>query len=265
LPWAAGAAFETRSAAGATAAVGTSTTAVGTATSAIRASATIVASAVASAAAEWPLEAGTRITADARGVAREIFQRSRRAADSGGTSFTGEENHVVFDGPRAFRERLAGGCGDHLRFGVLHIGVFVLGTFMFGVFEVSVFVLNMFWLAVLAFAVRGVVFGVFLRHVGGKFRAVGGASGFDFLDFFLGEFRNFGDYRGFRFFRLLFGLFFGFFFVEFGAADDGIGFRFFLRLFVLGFDETRGESGDLIFVQFGVIPYGFHAVSGRFL
>jgi hypothetical protein len=49
-------------------------------------------------------------------------------------------------------------------------------------------------------------------------------------------------------------LFFRFFFIEFGAADDGIGFRFFLRLFVLGFDETRGESGDLIFVQFGVIP-----------
>jgi hypothetical protein len=143
--------------------------------------------------------------------------------------------------------------------------VFVLDAFMFGLFVVSVFVLNMFSFAVLVFAVCGVVFGVFLRHVGGKFRAVGRASGFDFLDFFLGEFRDFGDYRGFRFFRLVFGLFFRFFFVEFGAADDGIGLRPFLRLFVLGFDETGGESGDLILVQFGVIAYCFDAVAGRFL
>jgi hypothetical protein len=255
LPWASGAAFETRSTAGASAAIGTSTAAVRTATSAIRAAATAVASAVAPAAAEWPLEAGTRIAADARGVTREIFKRSRRAANSGRARFTGEENHVFFDGRSAFGDGFAGGCRDHLRF-----SLFVLGVIGIGVCLLAVFVLDMFKLAVC-----GVVFGVFLRHVGGKFRAVGRASSFDFLDFFLGEFRNFGNYRGFRFFRLFFRLFFRFFFVEFGAADDGIGFRFFRCLFVLCLDETGGESGDLIFVQFGVIPDGFHAVASRFL
>ena len=111
VPWTApGAAFETRPAAGASATIGTATTAVGTSAAAIRASATAIASAVASAAAERPLEAGTRIAADARGVAREIFQRSRGAANSGRASFTGEENHVVFDDRRAFGEGFAGGC-----------------------------------------------------------------------------------------------------------------------------------------------------------
>jgi hypothetical protein len=112
-------------------------------------------------------------------------------------------------------------------------------------------------------AMSSIVFGVCLRYVRSEFRPVGRASGFDFLGFFLGEFGNFGDYRGFRFFCLVFGLFFRFFFVEFGAADDGIGFRFFLRLFMLSFDETGGESGDLILIQLGVIAHGFYA--GRFL
>ena len=136
----------------------------------------------------------------------------------------------------------------------------MLDAFMFGLFVVSVFVLNMFNLAEC-----GMVFGMFLRDVGGKFRPVGRAPSFDFLDFFLGEFRDFGGCCGFRFFCLVFGLFFRFFFVEFGTADDGIGLGFFLRLFVLGFDETGSESGDLIFVQFRVIPHGFDAVAGRFL
>src|SRR4029077_5671136 len=99
------------------------------------------------AAAERPLEAGTRIAADARGVAREIFQRSRGAANSRRASFAGEENHVFFDDRRAFGEGFAGGCRNHLRF-----GVFVLDAFMFGLFVVSVFVLNMFSFAVLVFA-----------------------------------------------------------------------------------------------------------------
>src|SRR2546421_3652931 len=62
-----GTAFETRSAAaGASAAIGTATTAV-------RASATAVVATVAPSAAERALEARTRIAADTRGVAREIF------------------------------------------------------------------------------------------------------------------------------------------------------------------------------------------------
>jgi hypothetical protein len=60
-------------------------------------------------------------------------------------------------------------------------------------------------------------------------------------------------------------LLFRLFFVEFGAAYDGVGFRFFLGLFVLGFDETGGERGDLIFVQFNVIPDSFDAVTSRLL
>src|SRR2546428_7764743 len=62
--------------------------------SAIRASATAVASAVTSAAAERPLEARARVAADAGGVAREIFTRSARAPNARGTSLAGEENHV---------------------------------------------------------------------------------------------------------------------------------------------------------------------------
>jgi hypothetical protein len=197
LPWASGAAFETRSTAGASAAIGTSTAAVRTATSAIRAAATAVASAVAPAAAEWPLEAGTRIAADARGVTREIFKRSCRAANSGRTCFAGKENHVVFDGRRALRKRLAGGCRDHLRLSTFVLAVIMVGVYFRGVPALAVFLLDMIKRAVFVFAVRGLVFGVFLRHVGGKFRTVGGASGFDFLDFFLGKFRNLGDYRGF--------------------------------------------------------------------
>jgi len=59
-------------------------------------------------------------------------------------------------------------------------------------------------------------------------------------------------------------LFFCFFFIEFGVTDNRIGLRFFLCLFVLSLDETRGECGDLIFIQISVIPGGFHIVSRRF-
>src|SRR6266849_557194 len=230
-------AFETRSAAGASAAIGT-------ATAAIRAPATAIKATVASTAAERPLESRTRVAADARGVAREIFTRSRWAANARSTSFAREENYVVFDGRRAFRNGFAGGRRDYFLFGMLRLDAFVLGMFL---------------PAVLVRAMRGVAFGVFLGHVRGKFRAAGRASGFDFLGFFLGELRNLRDGCFFRFFRW----FFRFFFVEFGAADDGIGFRFFLRLFVLGLDESGGECGHLIFVQISIIPCAFHIVTSR--
>src|SRR5213078_3232513 len=51
----------------------TASAAIGTATAAVRASATAVVATVTSTAAERALEARTRIAADTRGVAREIF------------------------------------------------------------------------------------------------------------------------------------------------------------------------------------------------
>jgi len=249
LPGAAGTAFETRSAAdGASAAIETCATAVGAASAAIRASATAIASTVAPAAAERPLETRTRIAADAGRVAREIFTWSRWAASAGGTRFTGEENHVFLDGCRAFRNGFAGGRRNRFLFDVPNFGVLVFAMFM---------------LAVSVLAMRCVVFGVFLSHVRSEFRPVGRPSRFDFLDFFLGEFRNFSGLRFFCFFRSNFGLLFRLFFVEFGAPDDGIGFRFFLCLFVFGLDETGSECGDLIFVQFKVIADSFRIVSSR--
>jgi hypothetical protein len=240
LPGAAGAALETRTATGgASAAIGTAATAVGTATAAIRASATAIASTVTSTAAEWPLEARARVAADAGGVAREIFTRRARAPHARATSFAGEQNHVVFDGRRAFHKGFAGGCRDRFLFDMPDLGVLVLG------------VLDMFVLAM-----RCVVLGVLLSHVRSEFRTVGRAPSFDFLDFFLREFRNFSDWCFFTFFC--------FFFVEFGAADDGIGFRFFLGLFVFGLDKTGSERGDLIFVQFKVIASRFGFIFSRF-
>src|SRR5690348_11695165 len=73
-PWPA--AFESRSAR-APAAIGTPATAVWTATAAT----------VASTAAEWPLEAGTRIAADAGRVTRKILTGSRRTANARRSSF----------------------------------------------------------------------------------------------------------------------------------------------------------------------------------
>ena len=122
-------------------------------------------------------------------------------------------------------------------------------------FDVLVF--DMSLLAVLVGAVSGVVLGVLLSHVRGKFRAVGRTASFDFLGFFLGELRNFRNDG----FLDLFGLLFVFFFVKFSAADYGIGLRLFLRFLMLGLDETGGERGDLIFVQFNVIPDTFHMVN----
>src|SRR5882724_8699241 len=97
MPRATRAAFETRSAAGASTAIRTAATRVWTATAGIRAPATAVAATVASATAERPLEARTRIATDSRGVTREIFVRSRRATNARSTSFTGQENSVFFD------------------------------------------------------------------------------------------------------------------------------------------------------------------------
>jgi len=110
-------------------------------------------------------------------------------------------------------------------------------------FVVEVFLLSMYVFLVFVRSVSGGVFGVLLSYVRGKFRTVGGAPGFDFLDLFLGEFGNFSGCDLFGFF-----LFFRFIVVKFSATDDGIDFRYFRGLFLLGFDETGGECGDLIVV-----------------
>jgi hypothetical protein len=227
VPWAAGAAgtaFESWAARdGATTAVGASATAVGTATAAIRASATAIASTVASAAAERSLEARTWIAADARGIAREIFQRCGCAGDAGRTSFAGEENHVLLDYRCALDDGFTSGSGDHCFFGMPGLGVFV------AVFRDFLFVMFVFIMIVLMFvqlmrAMFGVVFGMRLGNISGEFGAVDGASGFDFRGFFFREFRDSG-YRGFfSFLGPLIFMFFRVFFIEFGAADDGIGY-----------------------------------------
>jgi hypothetical protein len=244
----AGAPFEPRATGdGTSTAIGTSATAVGAATT-VGASATAIAATVASAATERALEAGTRISADARGVAREFFKRGSRTTDARSASFAREENHVLFDDRCAFDDgSTSSGGGEHF------------------LFDVPMPVVLGLLFAMLVRAVFGVVFGMFLSHVRREFSAVGGASSFYFRDFFLGEFRDLNDWSLFGFLSTFFGMFFRVFFFKFGAADDGIGLRFFRSFFVLGFHETGSEGGDLIFVQLSVIPGGFESAGSRFL
>src|SRR5712692_764116 len=171
-PWAAGAAFETR------------TTAVWAATTAIAAT-------VASPAPEGPLEARARIAADASGVPREIFARSRWTANARSASFDRQEDHVIFDDRGAFNNGFASGSGDHFFFSMFLSRVFILNVFM----------VDMFVLVVLMLTVSGMMFGMFLGHVRGEFRPVGSAAGFDFRGFFFGEFRNLGNCCFLSFFR----------------------------------------------------------------
>lgn len=247
-------AFET-GAAWASTAIGTTASAVGATTAAIRTSAA-AAITVASATAERPLKARTRIAANTRGVAGEIFARGRWAADARRTRLARQKDGVVFDNCRAFGDGFSR-SGRHFMFGRLRLGMFVVGMLMAGLFigEMSV----LFF--VIMSSVNGVVFGVFLGHVRGEFRAVGGAPGFHFLDFFFREFGYFRSRGFFSFFRWLF----RFFFVEFGAADDGVGFRFFGGFFVLGFDKAGGESGNLVVVQLRIIASRFRAIASGIL
>jgi hypothetical protein len=244
-------AFETRSPARASAA------AVGTATATIRAPATAIATTVTSTAAERPLEARTRVAADARGIAREIFAWSRRAANARSTSFARKQNRVFFDVGSTFCRGFTGGCRNHFLFEMLRLNMLRLDIVLPGRFKLVMLVLG-----VLLPAMSRVMLGVFLSDVRGEFRPVGGASGFHFLGFFLGKFRNARDYCFFCFFRF-FRLFFRFFFVKFGAADDSIGFRHSRGFFVFGLDEAGGERGDLIFVQLNVVSNGVHIVGRR--
>jgi hypothetical protein len=115
-------AFETRSTAGASAAIGTA--------------ATIIPPPVAAAAAERPLEARTRVAADARGIAGEIFTGSARTADSRRASFPRKQNRVVLDN-RGFRNGFAGRSSNHFLLDVFEFDVLMISVFEFGVFVLA--------------------------------------------------------------------------------------------------------------------------------
>jgi hypothetical protein len=214
-------AFESR--AGRTTA--TITTAIGTAATAVW---TTTTSAVTPSALRT-LKTGAGIAADAGGITREIFARSRGAADARGASLTGKQDDIFFDDD-GFRSHLA--C---VRFDCFRLGVFVLGMLVF-----SMFVHNM-----LGITKSGSVFGAFMRGVGFEFGAIRRAMLFDFLGFIFGKFGLRGSlvFGGVqvRFFLAFFLL--GFFFREFGFAS-GVNF-FGLVLFEFG--ATREG------IDFGVV------------
>jgi hypothetical protein len=77
--------------------------------SAIRTPAAPAAIAISAAAAERPLEAGTRIAADTRGLARELSQRFWSLSGNAGACFAGQQNYaVVNQRRRIFVSVLAG-------------------------------------------------------------------------------------------------------------------------------------------------------------
>src|SRR5580692_482605 len=120
-------------------------TAIGTATTAVwsTTAAAITPSALRT------LKTGAGIAADAGGITREIFARSRGAADARGASLTGKQDDIFFDDD-GFRSHLA--C---VRFDCFRLGVFVFGMLVF-----SMFVHNM-----LGITKSGSVFGAFMRGV----------------------------------------------------------------------------------------------------
>jgi hypothetical protein len=96
-------------------------------------------------------------------------------------------------------------------------------------------------------AKRRRMLGTLVSSVGLGFRTRRRAASLDFLAFFLGHLVSLGRSS---FFRLRGGFHFFFrLFVELGTANDSIGFRLVLHLLMSGFDEVRGQGGDLIFAQ----------------
>jgi hypothetical protein len=233
-------AFETRSTAGASAAIGTA--------------AAIIPSAVAASAAERPLEARTRVAADACGIARKIFAGNARAADSRRTGFAREQNGIVLD-DRGFRHGLTGRSSNHFLIGVFDFDVLVFRLLVFSVFVLSMFV----------FAERRGMLGTLVRGIRGELRAASGTAGFDFLGFFFGEARNFHGWNSFRMSGFFLCFFFAVLFLKFGTTDNSISFGFGLRFLVLGFDKSGSERGDLIVAQFNVTPNGFRLARRRFV
>src|SRR5271168_2072252 len=118
--------FESRTTRWAASAVGTSATAVRPATAAVGTTAAIVAATVPSAAAKRPLESRTRIPADARGIPRKLFTRSRSTASTRRARLAGEQNHIFLDDCRAFSDNLAGSRRNYFRLCMFVLFVFVL-------------------------------------------------------------------------------------------------------------------------------------------
>jgi hypothetical protein len=248
-------AFESR--AGRTTA--TITTAIGTAATAVW---TTTTSAVTPSALRT-LKTGAGIAADAGGITREIFARSRGAADTRGASLTGKQDDIFFD-DRGFRSDLAG-----VRFDYFWLSVFVFDMLVLSMLVFSVFVHEM-----LGITESGSVFGAFVRGVGFEFGAIRGAVLFDFFRFILGKFGLrgglvFGGVQV-RFFLafFLFGFFFGEFgfasgvnflrlvLFEFGATCEGIDFGVIGRFLVFSLGELKREGGGLLLAQLRVAANG---------
>jgi hypothetical protein len=162
-------AFESRAAAVTAAAVRTPTTVAASST-----------------AAERPLEAGTRTSADACGIPRKIFTARGRIGRARCARFTGQEGDVFLEGG-CFGSGFTGGRSKHIGFGVevlgferLFVAVFLVSGFFVLWFSVLVF-------RFLKFTEGGSVFGAFLRHVGGKVGTIGRAASFHFRRFFFCE------------------------------------------------------------------------------
>lgn len=180
----------------------------------------------AASAAEGALEPGARITAaDAGGVAREIFARCARSAWS--ARFTGEQDRFLFDDRANLGDRKVTGFAGSL--GLL--SGFVLGICM----------------------------GFFMSGFGIGFRLLGGAEALNrlllnlklfFFVVFLGIFLVI--MRMLRF--VLFVVFF--LVVLFEGFATGCGFSRGKGFLIFGFDEFRGQRGDLVVVQIDFTAHG---------
>jgi hypothetical protein len=189
--------------------------------------------------AEWALEAGARVAANARGIPRKIFARRGRTTDARSPRFTREKNRVILN-DCMFRAGFTCRRGDQFAFGVRLPGARVFQSLVFCAVIRFVFPFHML-------AKRRHMLGAFVCGVGLGFRMCGRAASLDFFAFFFGNLDRTGGVSFFRFLRgvhFLFGLV-----VELRAANDGIGFCLVLHLFMFRFDEVRGEGRDLIFAQ----------------
>lgn len=191
--------------------------------------------AIASAAAERPLEAGSRIAADARGLAREILARFG-GAGARSARFTGKKNAVVVrDG------------GGRRRFGSGGLQGFMAGFF------VPDFFMNF----VIADG-RGMQ-GAFVGRIRFGFaeRVRIQSSRLDRRDLFipnvLGLNLHFAGVNFFPFFRSLlrsvFHFFLIFFFLEICTTYERVRSGLCLSFFMLGFDQAGGNYGDIFFAQ----------------
>jgi hypothetical protein len=217
-------------------------TTIGTAISAARpveaSTPTAVAATIPSAALR-PLESRARIAADARGItANKFFARSVGVARS--ASFAGKKNHIFLDdGFRGLTLLGKGsvGFGFHAGYELIRAMAVVLLRFVVGFVPGFVFGI-MFDVQIgfgsfdgfLVFAL-GFVFGIFARALGFLVLGV-------FAIFFFAE-------------MLVCFVSFFFLFVEGCATSQSVGFGARLCFLMLGFDETSGKRGKLLFIERG--------------